>query len=212
MVYSIQERVEIIEYYLKNNECANTASRLFNEQYPNKNVNRKYVLELMSKFRQTGSVANKKRQIENPVRNEAVEVAVLGQVIADPTLSTRQLAELSAVSQRTVGRILKAHKFHPYKIKLVQELNEDDFDRRLQFCELMSERAIQDLNFLFNICFSDECSFYLNGTVNRHNCRYWSDSNPRVFHQVQTQYPEKLNVWAGIFGDRLIGPFFYQVI
>lgn len=88
-------------------------------------------------------------------------------------------------------------------------MNDDDFDRRLQFCETMSERAIADQHFLFNICFSDECSFFLNGIVNRHNCRYWSDSNPSIFHEVHTQHPQKLNVWAGIFGDRLVGPFFY---
>ncbi|CAH1991365.1 unnamed protein product [Acanthoscelides obtectus] len=38
----------------------------------------------------------------------------------------------------TVQRTLKAHSFHPYKIHLVQELNEDDFDQRLQFCEDMN--------------------------------------------------------------------------
>ncbi|CAH2016044.1 unnamed protein product [Acanthoscelides obtectus] len=71
--------------------------------------------------------------------------------------------------RRTVQRILKAHSFPPYKIHLVQELNEDDFNRRLQFCEDM---------------------------INRHKCRYWSDSNPRIYHEVHTQQPQKLNVWA----------------
>ncbi|CAH1991364.1 unnamed protein product [Acanthoscelides obtectus] len=32
--------------------------------------------------------------------------------------------------------------------------------------------------------------------LNRHNCRYWSDSNPRIYHEVHTQQPQKLNVWA----------------
>ncbi|CAH1998920.1 unnamed protein product [Acanthoscelides obtectus] len=82
---------------------------------------------------------------------------------------TRQLETVCGVSRRTVQRILKAHSFHPYKIHLVQELNEDEFDRRLQFCEDM---------------------------INRHNCRYWSDSNPRIYHEVHTQQRQKLNVWA----------------
>ncbi|KAG5894615.1 hypothetical protein JTB14_026146 [Gonioctena quinquepunctata] len=59
-----------------------------------------------------------------------------------------------------------------------------------------------------DICFSDEPTFFLNSTVNRHNCCYWSDANPHVFHEIHTQTPQKLNVWAGIFGDRLIGPVF----
>ncbi|CAH2009693.1 unnamed protein product [Acanthoscelides obtectus] len=101
-------------------------AEIFNEQHEN------------TKFRETGSVANKERNIENPIRNEAIEVGVLGQVYVDPTLSTRKLETVCGVSRRTVQRILKAHSFHPYKIHLVQEHNEDDFDRRLQFCEDMN--------------------------------------------------------------------------
>ncbi|KAJ8962597.1 hypothetical protein NQ318_000990 [Aromia moschata] len=37
----------------------------------------------------------------------------------------------------TVLRILRKQNYHPYKFQLVQELNEDDPDRRLQFCETM---------------------------------------------------------------------------
>lgn len=211
MVYSIAERVLIIELYYENGRCANVTARLFNDQNRDKHVNRKYVLELVAKFRETGSLANRKRIVaaENQiVQNEGFNVAVLGHVNLDPTLGTRQLATISGISRTSFRRILKSNKFHPYKIHLVQELHEDDFDRRLEFCENMSERIINDPNLVFNICFSDECSFFLNGIVNRHNCRYWADENPHIIHEVRTQYPQKLNVWAGIYGNRIVGPFF----
>lgn len=48
----------------------------------------------------------------------------------------------------------------------------------------------------------------LNGSVNRHNSRYWSDSNPHWMRESKSQYPQKLNVWAGIVGEHIIGPFF----
>jgi len=208
MVYSIAERVEIVELYFINNQCARRTATVFNYQHVNKHVHHSYILELIAKFRQTGSVANKKRNMENPVRNEATEVAVLGEIVMNPTLSTRKLSDETGVPRTTVQRILKHNKWHPYKIQLLQELTEDDNDRRLQFCEIMSEIVINDPNYLFNVCFSDECSFFLNGTVNRHNCRYWSDTNPRIYNEVHTQHPQKLNVWAGIFGDHIIGPFF----
>lgn len=200
----------MIVLFFKNGERGNRAAKLFNQEHPDKHVERKYVLELVTKFKETGSVANKKRdpQRELPVRNEATVVGLLGQVAVDPTLSTRKLATVTNIPRTTIRRILKQHKFHPYKIHLVHELNEDDFDRRQQFCEVMTERIDADANFLFNICFSDECTFFLNSTVNRHNCRFWSDVNPRIFHEVHTQHPLKLNVWAGIFGDRMIGPIF----
>lgn len=208
MVYSKNERVEIISLYFKNNDCARMTARIFNQRHPNKHTSDVYVASLVQKFRETGSVENKKRQAVNPVRNEAIEVAVLGHVEAEHCVSTRKLSEISGVSRASCQRILKAYKYHPYKLQLVQELNEDDPDRRLQFAEEMTNRLANDPNFLYSICFSDECSFYLNGLVNRHNCRYWDDTNPRLFREAHTQNPEKLNVWAGILGNRIIGPYF----
>jgi len=71
-----------------------------------------------------------------------------------------------------VCKILKQNKFHPYKIHLLQELNEDDFDRCLEFCELMMEKIDAEPDFVYNIVFSDEAMFQFNGNVNRHNCRF----------------------------------------
>ncbi|XP_011860094.1 PREDICTED: uncharacterized protein LOC105557457 [Vollenhovia emeryi] len=62
--------------------------------------------------------------------------------------------------------------------------------------------------FLFWTCFSDEATFELSGSVNRHNMRYWTDENPHWMREHRTQYPEKVNVWAGILCNRIIGPFF----
>lgn len=58
------------------------------------------------------------------------------------------------------------------------------------------------------LVFSDKATFKLNGTINRHNCRFWPDTNPKWMLQAYTQYPEKLNVWTGILNDVIIGPFF----
>lgn len=41
-------------------------------------------------------------------------------------------------------------------------------------------------NLSCNTCFSNECMFYLNGTLNSHNCHYWSDVNPHLFREVHT--------------------------
>ncbi|EFN87724.1 hypothetical protein EAI_08587, partial [Harpegnathos saltator] len=91
------------------------------------------------------------------------------------------------------------------KIVIIQELMEDDFDRRTQFCEEIMNRI--DTNFLNFIVFSDEALFEINGSVNRHNCRYWTDENPHWMSDLRTQYPQKLNVWAGICSRGIIGSF-----
>jgi len=72
----------------------------------------------------------------------------------------------------SVHKILKQNKFDSFKVRLVHELNEDDFDRRVEFCEIMMARIDTDPDFLFKIIFSKEMTFQLNNTLNRHNSRY----------------------------------------
>lgn len=47
----------------------------------------------------------------------------------------------------------------------------------------------------------------LNGNLNRHNCRYWSDNNPHWKREAHSQHPQKVNVWVGLIGTNVIGPF-----
>ncbi|KAJ8915500.1 hypothetical protein NQ315_012381 [Exocentrus adspersus] len=39
---------------------------------------------------------------------------------------------------------------------------------------------------------------------------YWSVANPRWLREVEHQRPWTLNVWCGIIGDKLIGPYFIE--
>ncbi|KAL1517988.1 hypothetical protein ABEB36_001678 [Hypothenemus hampei] len=70
------------------------------------------------------------------------------------------------------------------------------------------ERANNDENFIKNILFTDESTFPLLGHANPAVTRYWSRENLHRTYNARTQYPQKLNVWAGILGDHVIGPFF----
>ncbi|KAJ8939832.1 hypothetical protein NQ318_013051 [Aromia moschata] len=51
----------------------------------------------------------------------------------NPQRTSTLVASENEVSQTTVLRILRKENYHPYTFQLVQELNEDDPDRRLQF-------------------------------------------------------------------------------
>ncbi|KYN30037.1 hypothetical protein ALC57_00480, partial [Trachymyrmex cornetzi] len=122
----------------------------------------------------------------------------------------QRVAQEHEIGHASVSKILKLNKWHPYKLHLCQELSEDDFDRRIEFCDLMMEMIFDDPLLLNNIVFSDEITFELTGNVNRHNCRYWSDVNPHWKRDNHTQYPQKVNVWAGILDGRPVGPFFIE--
>ncbi|GFU87555.1 integrase catalytic domain-containing protein [Trichonephila clavipes] len=54
------------------------------------------------------------------------------------------------------------------------------------------------------IC-SDEAHFWLNGYVNKQNCRIWSEANPQVYVETPL-HPEKLTVWSALCAGGIIGP------
>lgn len=201
----MDERVEIILLFGQIRTYQGTA-RQFNEIHPERTVSRTAVTDLVEKFQRTGSVMDDSRVGRPPVE-EVIEEGVLAQISVNPQQSARAVARSHNLTRWSVQKTLKKHKFHPYKIKLVQELIEDDFDRRLQFCEIMTDRIISGQLLTFNILFTDEASFSLHGEVNRHNSRYWSQQNPHWCRESHTQNPQKINLWAGILGNQLIGPF-----
>jgi transposase len=207
MARSHEDKVEIIFTFGASNENYHEAERRFNVAHPDRPVTRKYIRSLVSKFRETGSIKDAPRS-GRPSLDEDKQFEIVAQFVEDPQTSTRSVANICNVSQMSVVRLLKKNKFHPYKIQLVHELNEDDPDRRLQFCEEIEGLIRAHPLFVHNIVFSDECCFFVNGAVNKHNCRYWDSENPHIFRESNTQYPEKLNVWAGILGNHILGPFF----
>lgn len=168
----------------------------------------KGIRKMYQKLRATGSVFNRpKTGRPRTATDERNEVLVIGSVYMNTQQSLREVALETGGSITSVWRILRRHKFHAYGVKLTQELKEEDYGKRLDFCESM-EQKIRDPNFLKKVCFSDESTFHLTGYVNRHNCRYWCEQNPHEHREAHTQRPQKRNVWAGILGNDIIGPFF----
>ncbi|GFY29930.1 putative transposable element [Trichonephila clavipes] len=59
------------------------------------------------------------------------------------------------------------------------------------------------------ILFNDEAHFWLNGYVNKQNCRIWSEANPQVYVETPL-HPEKLTVWCALWAGGIIGPYFFK--
>ncbi|GFW43823.1 putative transposable element [Trichonephila clavipes] len=59
------------------------------------------------------------------------------------------------------------------------------------------------------ILFSDEAHFWLNGYVNKQNCRIWSETNPQVYVETPL-HPEKLTVWCALWAGGIFGPYFFK--
>ncbi|GFT10068.1 transposable element Tcb1 transposase [Trichonephila clavipes] len=49
----------------------------------------------------------------------------------------------------------------------------------------------------------DEALFWLNGYVNKQNCRIWSEANPQVYVETPL-HPEKLTVWCALWAGGIL--------
>jgi len=135
----------------------------------------------------------------------ASSAKVLEQFTRSPQKFTKQCAREAGVSRTSIRRILKTARRKVFISKLLHALNEDDPDRRVQYCEWFQNMVREDEEFVGKMGWSDEAQFKLNGTVNRHNCVYWTPENPRVHVEKEVDLPG-LNVWCGLSLKGLIGP------
>lgn len=68
----------------------------------------------------------------------------------------------------------------------------------------------ENRNLLSRILWTDEATFRSDGGVNTHNMHYWAANNPRWMQEVQHQGRWSVNVWCGILGNKIIGPFIWN--
>ncbi|GFW49256.1 uncharacterized protein TNCV_3057661 [Trichonephila clavipes] len=74
-------------------------------------------------------------------------------------------------------------------------------ENAFKLCNFISKIMV---DFHKRILFSDEAHFWLNGYVNKHNCRIWSEANnPQVYVETPL-HPEKLTVWCALWAGGII--------
>ncbi|GFU42435.1 ankyrin repeat and fibronectin type-III domain-containing protein 1 [Trichonephila clavipes] len=95
-----------------------------------------------------------------------------------------------------------------YKDNLVALHFKYDQARR-RFVEWAQNEIAVVPDFHKRILFSDEAHFWLNGYVNKQNCRIWSEANPQVYVETPL-HPEKLTVWCALWAGGIIGPYFFK--
>ncbi|GFX08438.1 hypothetical protein TNCV_3269271 [Trichonephila clavipes] len=70
--------------------------------------------------------------------------------------------------------------------------------------DLETRRQIDGDIALVTIAFiRDEAHFWLNGYVNKQNCRIWSEANPQVYVETPL-HPEKLTVWCALWAGGIL--------
>ncbi|GFW64147.1 transposable element Tc3 transposase [Trichonephila clavipes] len=88
-------------------------------------------------------------------------------------------------------------------------IHQNDHQARRRFDEWAQNEIAVVPDFHKRILFSDEAHFWLNGYVNKQNCRIWSEANPQVYVETPL-HPEKLTVWCALWAGGIIGPYFFK--
>ncbi|GFS85981.1 hypothetical protein TNCV_1219741 [Trichonephila clavipes] len=74
---------------------------------------------------------------------------------------------------------------------------------RRRFVEWAQNEIAVVPDFHKRILFSDETHSWLNGYVNKQNCRIWSEANPQVYVETPL-HPEKLTVWCALWAGGIL--------
>ena len=208
--YTNEEYADMHFMYGKANGSALEAARLYEEAFPRRRQpDRRMFIRLHQRLTETGSFAHHVREGRPRSITPYVEERVLRSVHERPSTSTRRIATQERVlSHSSVWRILHRQLLYPYHLQRVQALNNADFPPRENFCQWMQQQCTLNPLFVSSILFTDEAGFTRDGIFNFHNCHIWADVNPNATHVSRHQQRFSLNVWAGLLGDRIIGPHF----
>jgi transposase len=115
----MEERIEIIFLCGREGWSQRQVAQEFNTRHPEKNpTTQSTIRKLVSKFKETGSVADKRRSGRPPVAEEIRE-GVVAKFHASPRKSIRRTSMELGVLKSTVHDILKKEKFHPYELQIV---------------------------------------------------------------------------------------------
>lgn len=207
--YSNVELVEMVRLYAVSNNSVSRAVHMFAEMFPNRpRPSYRVVLSATQNLRDHGqfNVPTHARGRGSVGLTVELQEEILDFFEREPRASTREAGRRFNVHHTTVWRLLKREQLHPFHFRRVQDLHPQDSVARVQFCNWLLQH--QETNILW----SDESLFTRVGVYNAHNEHWWAhrEHNPHVIKRDSFQVRFSLNVWAGIVGENLLGPYFIE--
>ncbi|GFX90626.1 DUF5641 domain-containing protein [Trichonephila clavipes] len=117
------------------------------------------------------------------------------------TISGDQVPKVEEDVQVTRGNagLLSSDSFSVFGLAIHQ----NDHQATCRFIEWAQNEIAVVPDFHKRILFSDEAHFWLNGYVNKQNCRIWNEANPQVYVETPL-HPEKLTVWCALWAGGIL--------
>ncbi|GBL91711.1 hypothetical protein AVEN_210653-1 [Araneus ventricosus] len=220
MTISLKDRVLLGELFYKNGDCATIALKKFwslkclrSGSGPMTAFGLK---KMIDKFEESGSFDVKCGRGRKAIASTSVEdVATALQEASSSALGTcsaRGISRTLDMPVSTVRKILRnILQCYLFKIKHVQELVPADLLKREAFALQFLARMEVDNAWPWNIFWTDQAYFHLQGPVNTQNCRIWARENPSQMQPLPL-HSQKITVWCGFTAAFIVGHFFFEEI
>jgi hypothetical protein len=185
------------------------AARLYEDRYPLRHhPHHTTFASIYRRLRQTGNLkrpggAGRPRTARTP----EFEEDVLRHAGQDASTSVRAIAHHMTAAKSSVWRVLKEQQLYPYHVQKVQAIGPADYQPRMTFCQWFVGRNLVQPDFSRNVMFTDEACFTRDGFFNSHNSHIWEVENPHANTLRKNQHQFSINIWAGIVGENVIGPY-----
>ena len=116
------------------------------------------------------------------------------------------------IKRQSYLRMMKELGYHPYTVRRQQVVSPLNVQKRLKFCQTVSEMPE---DFFKNLIITDEKIFVAKGHVfSKKNCVKWAkrgEGSPSHWYSEGKVYPTKVHVWAAVTGNGdLFGPYFIE--
>jgi hypothetical protein len=133
---------------------------------------------------------------------------VANRLLTFPRKSLRVLSQEIGLSRSTCQRAAKKAGLHAYRFRVVQELKQQDYDKRMTYCCWFQTFIDEDPGILDYTWFSDEAWFHLSGYVNSQTCLWGSESPHALFEEPRQS--QKVSMFCALSQQQIIGPMFFD--
>lgn len=186
------------------------AQRIYRQRYPDRHVpHHATFMQVDLRLRESGSFSLRKQDTGRIRTRRTVEFEeeVLQRFETDPSTSTRVVGQELEAPHSVVWQVVKEQQLYPYHPQRVLAITPADYRPRMEFSTWFLQQTNQRPEFPSIILFTDEATFTREGIYNYRNSHIWDEENPHVLVSHGHQQQFRVNVWAGILENKIIGPY-----
>jgi hypothetical protein len=122
---------------------------------------------------------------------------IANRLLASPRKSLCVLSQEIVLSRRTCQRAATNAGLHAYRFRVVQELKQQDYNKRMTYCQWFQTFIDENPGILDYTWFSTEAWFHLSGYANSQNTRLWGSENPHALFKEHL-HSQKVGVFCAL--------------